>query len=430
MRVLLDIEEMYHDHALTLLRWLAYARSPPTLSELVDAAVTDPIHESYIDADNRGDLEDTLNILSGLVTVEEREDADAEHHSEIDYSTSDVSIIDNDSADVGSHSRDLTPDTRVRLAHFSVKEYLESKRILKSGADQFYLESATGHRALAQSCLTYLRYYSSSSEKTSTKQDLKKFPLLQYAARSWSHHSAFQVDNDVTREASLLQSEEAKNDWLLVYNPDELWKSPFESSGSVGSGLYYASGLGHEALVRELLRNGSDVNVPGGRFGNALQAASIEGWVNVVRLLVENGVDVNADGGEYGNALHAASEKGHVKVMRLLLDSGANMGVQNGRFGDALQLAALEGHIEGVRLLLDRDADVNDLGGDDGDALQAASRGGHIAVVQLLLENGADFSTTGGEYGNALQAASFEGHTEVVRLLLEKGANPLAVGGQ
>jgi hypothetical protein len=69
-RVLLDIEEMYHDHALTLLRWLAYARSPPTLSELVDAAVTDPIHESCIDADNRGDLEDTLNILSELVTVD------------------------------------------------------------------------------------------------------------------------------------------------------------------------------------------------------------------------------------------------------------------------------------------------------------------------------------------------------------------------
>jgi hypothetical protein len=44
--------------------------SPPTLSELVDAAVTDPIHESCIDADNRGDLEDTLNILSELVTVD------------------------------------------------------------------------------------------------------------------------------------------------------------------------------------------------------------------------------------------------------------------------------------------------------------------------------------------------------------------------
>ena len=89
-RVLLEIEEMYHDHALTLLRWLAYARSPPTLSELVDAAVTNPIHESFIDADNRGDLEDTLNILSGLVTVEESKDADVDGHSETNYFTSDV----------------------------------------------------------------------------------------------------------------------------------------------------------------------------------------------------------------------------------------------------------------------------------------------------------------------------------------------------
>jgi hypothetical protein len=99
-----------------------------------------------------------LNILSGLVTVEESKDADVEGHLKTKSFTSDVSTIDHDSADVASHSQNLTLDTRVRLAHFSVKEYLESKRILKSGADQFYLESARGHIALSQSYLTYLRY--------------------------------------------------------------------------------------------------------------------------------------------------------------------------------------------------------------------------------------------------------------------------------
>jgi hypothetical protein len=93
-RILLDIEEMYHDHALTLLRWLAYARSPPTLGELVDAAVTDPIHESSIDAENRGGLEDAFNILSGLVTVEESKDTDTEDHSETGSSTPDASNVD------------------------------------------------------------------------------------------------------------------------------------------------------------------------------------------------------------------------------------------------------------------------------------------------------------------------------------------------
>jgi hypothetical protein len=40
------------------------------------------------------------------------------------------------------HSQYFTADTRARLAHFSVKEYLESERILGTKTDQFHLESA------------------------------------------------------------------------------------------------------------------------------------------------------------------------------------------------------------------------------------------------------------------------------------------------
>ena len=47
-RMLTKIKTMYHQEALTLLRWLAYARSPPTLGELVDAAIIDPAEESFI----------------------------------------------------------------------------------------------------------------------------------------------------------------------------------------------------------------------------------------------------------------------------------------------------------------------------------------------------------------------------------------------
>jgi hypothetical protein len=60
--MLTRIKEMYHQEALTLLYWLAYARSPPTLGELVDAAITDPNMESFIDISERGGLRDALNI--------------------------------------------------------------------------------------------------------------------------------------------------------------------------------------------------------------------------------------------------------------------------------------------------------------------------------------------------------------------------------
>lgn len=227
-RILLDIEEIYHHHALTLLRWLAYARSPLTLSELVEAAVTDPTYESIIDSDNRGGLEDTLNILSGLVTVEESRNPDAKGHSGTETYTRDASTMNHDKSDVTLYSQRLNPDTRVRLAHFSVKEYLESERISKSSAKQFYLERATGHRALSQSCLTYLRYYTTSPEKILNDQDLETFPLLKYAAQSWFYHCALQQGGEARREVSFLQNRQAKDDWLLVHNSDAPWNEPFE----------------------------------------------------------------------------------------------------------------------------------------------------------------------------------------------------------
>jgi hypothetical protein len=100
--------------------------------------------------------------------------------------------MDRDEVDVALHDRRLTPNTRVRLAHFSVKEYRESKRIVVTGAKHFYLESGSGHMVLAQNCLTYLRYYSTSSGKISTTQDLDTLPLLRYAAETWFYHSALQ----------------------------------------------------------------------------------------------------------------------------------------------------------------------------------------------------------------------------------------------
>ena len=419
-RVLLDIDDVYHDHALTLLQWLAYARSPPTLGELVDAAVTDPTHESYIDADNRGDLEDTLNILSGLVIVEESKDADVKGHAETESLTRDASSIDHGQADVVFHNENLTSDTRVRLAHFSVKEFLESRRVLKSGASQFYLERAIGHRSLAQSCLTYLRYYSLSCEKTLTSQDLETFPLLRYAAESWFYHSRLQCGGEVSREMSLLQLEQVRDDWLLVYDPDTPWKEPFEEKDEERgphSAVYYASFLGLLAVVTKLLENEADVNAECGGYGTALQAASAIGDKEIVQLLLDNGANVDAEGGEDGTALRVASAIGDMELVQLLLNNGANVNAESREDGTALQAALARGEKELVQLLLDNGASLNAEGGDDVTALWVALAVGDNELVQLLLNNGVNVDTEDGEDGTVLEDASVRGYKEIVQLL-------------
>jgi hypothetical protein len=231
--MLTGIEKVSRKDALVLLRWLAFSRSPLSLGELAEARIVDPVGDGSVDVDDRGGLQDSLDILSGLVTVE-RDDDD---HDE----TRDLGLDDSDSKerhkDVTHRIQQVEKDTRVRFAHFSVKEYLESERIPRSNANMFYLESAKEQRFLAQSCLTYLLHYSSNEEKASDRQDLTAYPLLQYAAQSWFYHSRLQDWDEVNREINLLQSDKPRHNWCLVHQPDWPAHTPFERDCNVGTGL-------------------------------------------------------------------------------------------------------------------------------------------------------------------------------------------------
>jgi ankyrin repeat protein len=108
---------------------------------------------------------------------------------------------------------------------------------------------------------------------------------------------------------------------------------------------------GKEAIVPQLLEQGADLNLSGGKYGNALQAAAYKGHEAVVRLLIERGADVNAEGGLYGCALQAAAAGGHQQpfggelweanemTIITLLNHGANVNLKGGLYGSALQAA-------------------------------------------------------------------------------------------
>jgi ankyrin repeat protein len=422
-RMLTRIKKMYHQEALAFLRWLTYARSPLTLGELVDAAITDPVEESSIDINERGGLRDALNILAGLVTIEENQVVNTQNYPGARNLTNDTSTAGSSPGGTLFHSHHLTANTRVRLAHFSVKEYLESERILGSEAHQFHLENALGQTFLAQSCLTYLRYYSISSEKTSTIQDFQAFPLLKYAAQSWFYHSALQKSGREGRERSFLQLNRERYDWLLIYDPDAPSRKPFDGPQYLCSAIYYASRLGLEAVAEKLVINAATINAQGGRYGNPLQAASLGGHISIVQSLLDNGANINAQRGKFGTALQAALESEHMALVQLLLERGADVKAQGGWHGNALQASAYKGLIHMVRLLLTMGVDHKTQGGWYGNALQAAAAQGHVDVVRLLFEFGAVTVAEGGGFGSALQGASFRGHVDMVQLLLDMGAD-------
>ncbi|KAK6400537.1 hypothetical protein LTR81_024200 [Elasticomyces elasticus] len=304
-RMLTGVGEVYRKEALVLLRWLSYAQSPLSLRELAEGAIIDP-EDDVVDVDNRGDAEGPLDILSGLVVLENpvltsSSDIDEWRNPEL----SDPGTPGYQDSDLGltlRHQGAETRDTTIRLAHFSIKEYLESHRIVTSPANEFHLEVAREQTFLAHSCLAYITHYSGSAEKQTGKHDLMTSPLLAYSAHSWFSHSSFQESGDVSRATVFLCTAAVKHDWLSIHQPDRPHQAPFSQLEDVGSDLYYPSVTGLHTVAVKLLEAGSGINAQGGEYGCALNAASCRGHEKLAKTLIEYG----AGGWKVGGPLYAA----------------------------------------------------------------------------------------------------------------------------
>ena len=327
-RILSGIEEIYREEALVLLRWLAYAQTPLSLGEVAEATIIDLEKDASVDVDNRGNVEDTLNILSGLIVLEKsilEQYIDGQHLEGSQHSERGSLSHQDTDLDIPPLGRRAVRHATVRLAHFSVKEYLESKRITESVAQDFHLDMAREHRFLTHSCLAYITYYSRSAKKSRSEHDLTTFPLLAYSAHSWFWHSSLQDSSDVSRETTFLSTLTSKHDWLSIYQPDRPRQASFGQLEDVGSGLYYASITGLQTVAIKLIEAGSDVDAQGGEYGSALGAASCRGHENITKMLIERGANINIRGSRHRTALHYAVLHNWGECIQLLLEGDAEI---------------------------------------------------------------------------------------------------------
>jgi ankyrin repeat protein len=419
-RVLASIGDEYAEDVRRVLTVLCFSTRPLTVNELIDAHAVDLSQPPSLDRDGRGyEQDDLIDICLGLVDTTKAQDEFGEIK------------------------------THVHIAHFSVKEYLLSKRIQQGKMKKFAIQGGPANTEIAQICIVYLLDPILSLGRLDQAK-LKAFPLARYAAQYWHHHfqnaqekaalteellqRLFCIDIDCFATSVKLYDLDA------TCFPDEWYDMLMEADScprvDFGWRLYYASLLGLESVVRSMItRIHNDgvrqdvVNVQYGHCGTSLQAASFGGYDKVVEMLLDRGADINTRGGFYGNAFQAASYSGNVQVVQILLRRGADVYMQGGYYGNSLQAASHAGHIELVKMLLDRGTDVNLQGGKYRSALLAASQAGHEDVVQLLLSQSAEINTAEGEYGNALQAAIIGRHEKVVQMLLDHGADVNIQGG-
>jgi hypothetical protein len=349
-RILTSIEKDYEKEACRALIWLAFSQRPLRIEELAEAAVVDLNQSTDFDPEER--LHDPCNniieILGSLVTISSK---GVSSNASDDSSDSDLDFTRNDT---GVHLTDLT-GKEIRLAHFSVKEYLLSDRIGISSASGFRASSVEADQFISENCLLYILHYDKSDSKTTSPKDLEYFPLLQYACKFWYIHaksipvgSRKSIDPVIFR---LFLSDTALVAWLRVHRPDRGPQNPFEISEIVSLPLYYSSFIGLEAVVRLLLEYKADVNAKNSDGWTVLRSAASRGHEAVARLLLEYKADVNAKSSDGWTALHSAASIGHEAVARLLLEYKADVNAKNNRGRTALHIAAGQGHEAVVRLL-------------------------------------------------------------------------------
>ena len=464
-RVLSSIPDDYAEDVRRVLQCLICAFVPLDIQEVAEIVAIDTAEPYYHPEDRYSTPRALLSICSGLVSTEWRWRYGILPTAEFEFE-------------------------ELRLAHFSVKEYLVSGRISLGPVSKYESDEVSCHETLADLCVSYLLQYEEDvydSQSVTTdsnfeaqesgdeqpeietvsnfQEDLdlcERSPFAPYAAMFWSRHlRAARLDDAAPLYAKSMKliANPALLDRIVRYHRN--WVEPRNrrilrdlgiATDSLGihssrkpldtpvSPVYYASLLGLDSFVSQLLEAGESANSVG-PSGTALAMAALYGHKRTVQLLIKMGANVNGqevwkkteDGTTIlsRTALHAAIEKSHEDIIHVLLDHGAAVNTRLAVDGYAgfeetntpLQGAVLRGSFYLVRNLLDRGADATVAGGYMGDALDiACGTREDVDLARLLLEKIADLISPQ-RLADILQSQITWNNESLQKLLVEYGAD-------
>ena len=128
--------------------------------------------------------------------------------------------------------------------------------------------------------------------------------------------------------------------------------------------LHYVCENGNVEVLKELLREDSDLNVRADmnefwKDCTPLHFAAYNGKVACLKLLIEAGADLNAKENDGWTALHWAAANGKVDCVKALIEAGADLNAKANGGSTALHWAARNGKVDCVKALIDAGADLN-----------------------------------------------------------------------
>ena len=329
----------------------------------------------------------------------------------------------------------------VKLAHFSIKEYLISERIK---GQKFWLPEIQSHELIAATCLAFILHFYDRDQLFKGFNPFhgtasSNYYLTCYACENWTKHAVYADSHQgILKDLGLelFRRSGLRRSWFYYFRhhygnplvPGLEWKSEDIPP------LFIAASVGVLGIVKVLLDSGHDVNECCAH-GTALETAAAQGQNAVLRLLLENGADPNLVDRDHHPPLQAAAGFGALESLKALIDSGAKLDDERGSFGSPLIACASRGSHwpvlrelaggsveELVDFLLAKGVNVYISNKIYGNALQAAcANGANIALIEKLVSRGIEIDARGGEYGTALQAACASGgNYQVIRFLLSQ----------
>jgi ankyrin repeat protein len=354
---------------------------------------------------------------------------------------------------------DVDGSSVIQFAHFSVKEYLTSKRLTESKEtiSRLHVSMTLAHTIIAQACLGVLLHIDENVDKV----DLKTFPLAGYAAENLGGHARFEGVSSKIQDGMKRLFDPSNHHfsvWVWIYHPErcgarsDIYERP---SQALATPLHFAAfyGLhdivkfliversqninargfnhdetplsvtcrrGYPEVAQVLLEHGADTETRDDGACSPLDRSSDRGHEEVVRVLLKNHADVNSLDRFKWAALHWASHSGEVAAARVLLENGADANAKEHAGETPLYLARNEGV---TRVLLDYGADPTARDNYRMTPLHSAVRKNHAGVARVLLENGVDANARGAMNCTPLHVASGVGSLECVLLLLQHSAD-------
>ncbi|NXP81049.1 ASB9 protein, partial [Ramphastos sulfuratus] len=154
------------------------------------------------------------------------------------------------------------------------------------------------------------------------------------------------------------------------------------------SPLHEACLGGHAACASVLIKHGAQVNALTVDWHTPLFSACVSGSVACLALLLQHGASLDPPC-DLASPIHEAAKRGHVQCVELLWSRGVNVDHNIPHLGTPLYVACENQQVDCARKLLEAGANVNSGKGLDS-PLHAAARSCSVELVTLLLDFGAD----------------------------------------